>query len=48
VTASGFGYDLLSYPPEIDQTIADLDIGVKFTVSHRGLAFADLLGRLNV
>jgi len=26
--------------------MADLDINVKFAISHRGLAFADLLPRL--
>jgi inosine/xanthosine triphosphate pyrophosphatase family protein len=30
------------------QTMADLDISVKFNLSHRGLAFADLLSRLTV
>jgi XTP/dITP diphosphohydrolase len=44
----GFGYDPLFYLPELDQTMADLDIGVKFAVSHRGLAFADLLPRLTI
>jgi XTP/dITP diphosphohydrolase len=42
----GFGYDPLFYLPDLDQTMADLDIGVKFAISHRGLAFADLLPRL--
>ena len=42
----GFGYDPLFYLPELDQTMADLDIGVKFAVSHRGLAFAALLNQL--
>jgi XTP/dITP diphosphohydrolase len=42
----GFGYDPLFYLPELDQTMADLDISVKFALSHRGLAFADLLPRL--
>ena len=31
---------------DLDQTMADLDISVKFALSHRGLAFADLLPRL--
>lgn len=44
----GFGYDPLFYLPTLDQTMADLDINVKFAVSHRGLAFADLLSRLTV
>ena len=42
----GFGYDPLFYLPNLDQTMADLDISVKFAISHRGLAFADLLTRL--
>ncbi len=42
----GFGYDPLFYLPNLDQTMADLDPSVKFAVSHRGLAFADLLPRL--
>jgi len=44
----GFGYDPLFYLPNLDQTMADLDISVKFSISHRGLAFADLLPRLIV
>jgi XTP/dITP diphosphohydrolase len=44
----GFGYDPLFYLSNLDQTMADLDISVKFALSHRGLAFADLLGRLVV
>jgi XTP/dITP diphosphohydrolase len=42
----GFGYDPLFYLPELDQTMADLDVGVKFAISHRGLAFAELLPQL--
>ncbi len=42
----GFGYDPLFYLPNLDQTMADLDVGVKFAISHRGLAFAALLSRL--
>jgi XTP/dITP diphosphohydrolase len=42
----GFGYDPLFYLPELDQTMADLDIGVKFALSHRGLAFDELLSLL--
>jgi XTP/dITP diphosphohydrolase len=44
----GFGYDPIFYLPNLDQTMADLDITVKFGLSHRGLAFADLLSRLAV
>jgi XTP/dITP diphosphohydrolase len=42
----GFGYDPLFYLPELDQTMADLDVSVKFALSHRGLAFAELLPQL--
>lgn len=44
----GFGYDPIFYLPDLDQTMADLDIGVKFALSHRGLAFAALLPQLNL
>lgn len=44
----GFGYDPLFYLPELDQTMADLDISVKFALSHRGIAFAALLPQLEV
>lgn len=43
----GFGYDPIFYLPELDQTMADLDIGVKFALSHRGLAFDELLTKLS-
>lgn len=42
----GFGYDPLFYVPTLDQTMADLDIGVKFAISHRGLAFDALTAKL--
>jgi len=42
----GFGYDPLFYLPNLDQTMADLDTNVKFAISHRGQAFAELLPRL--
>ena len=42
----GFGYDPLFYLPELDQTMADLDLSVKFAISLRGLAFAALLPQL--
>jgi XTP/dITP diphosphohydrolase len=44
----GFGYDPLFYLPALDQTMADLDVSVKFAISHRGLAFAELLPRLAI
>ena len=43
----GFGYDPLFYLPELDQTMADLDLSVKFAISHRGVAFAALLPQLH-
>lgn len=42
----GFGYDPLFYLPELDQTMADLDPAVKFSLSHRGRAFDELLSTL--
>ena len=42
----GFGYDPLFYLPELDQTMADLDLSVRFALSHRGIAFAALLPQL--
>jgi len=42
----GFGYDPLFYLPSLDQTMADLDPGVKFAISHRGMAFEALLPKL--
>jgi len=44
----GFGYDPLFYLANLDQTMADLDSSVKFALSHRGLAFADLLPQLQL
>jgi XTP/dITP diphosphohydrolase len=44
----GFGYDPLFYLPALDQTMADLDLGVKFAISHRGLAFDALMARLTL
>lgn len=39
----GFGYDPLFYLPELDQTMAEIDIETKHTLSHRGRAFRALL-----
>ncbi len=41
--ASGFGYDPLFYLPELNKTMAELDITTKLTFSHRGRAFSALL-----
>jgi len=45
---SGFGYDPLFFLPELGKTMAELDLHTKLTLSHRGRAFAGLLGKLNV
>jgi XTP/dITP diphosphohydrolase len=39
----GFGYDPLFYLPELDCTMAELDLATKHTLSHRGRAIAALL-----
>jgi XTP/dITP diphosphohydrolase len=39
----GFGYDPLFYLPELDCTMAELDLEIKHTLSHRGRAIAALL-----
>lgn len=43
----GFGYDPLFYLPEIDRSMAELDLDTKLTLSHRGRAIAALLARLH-
>jgi XTP/dITP diphosphohydrolase len=44
----GFGYDPLFFLPELDRTMAELDLAAKHTLSHRGRAFAALLPMLRV
>ena len=39
----GFGYDPLFLIPELDQTMAEIDLETKHTLSHRGRAFRALL-----
>ena len=39
----GFGYDPLFYLPEIDRTMAELDLEAKLSLSHRGRALEALL-----
>jgi XTP/dITP diphosphohydrolase len=39
----GFGYDPLFYLPALDQTMAEIDLETKHTLSHRGRAIAALL-----
>jgi len=42
----GFGYDPLFYLPELDRTMAELDLETKLSLSHRGRAFEALLALL--
>ncbi len=44
----GFGYDPLFYLPELDKTMAEIDLETKLTLSHRGRALAALLPLLLV
>jgi XTP/dITP diphosphohydrolase len=39
----GFGYDPLFYLPELRQTMAEIDLETKLSLSHRGRALAALL-----
>jgi XTP/dITP diphosphohydrolase len=42
----GFGYDPLFYLPELDRTMAEIDLVTKLSLSHRGRALAALLTML--
>ncbi|MDR3736974.1 MAG: non-canonical purine NTP pyrophosphatase [Acidobacteriaceae bacterium] len=42
----GFGYDPLFYLPDLQRTMAEIDLETKLSLSHRGRAFAALLSRL--
>lgn len=42
----GFGYDPLFYLPELDHTMAEIDLETKLSISHRGRALAALLALL--
>jgi XTP/dITP diphosphohydrolase len=44
----GFGYDPLFYLPELKQTMAEIDLRTKLSLSHRGRALAGLLSTLHV
>jgi XTP/dITP diphosphohydrolase len=44
----GFGYDPLFYLPALDSTMAELELGAKLALSHRGRALAALLHQLGV
>jgi XTP/dITP diphosphohydrolase len=39
----GFGYDPLFFLPQLDRTMAEIDLETKLSLSHRGRAFAALL-----
>ena len=39
----GFGYDPLFYLPELDRTMAEIDLETKLSLSHRGRALVKLL-----
>jgi len=43
----GFGYDPLFYLPDLDRTMAELDLETKLSLSHRGRAIAALMPMLN-
>jgi XTP/dITP diphosphohydrolase len=42
----GFGYDPLFFLPELDRTMAEIDLETKLSLSHRGRAFEALLAKL--
>jgi XTP/dITP diphosphohydrolase len=42
----GFGYDPLFYVPELHQTMAEISLEEKYTISHRGHALRRLLTQL--
>jgi len=42
----GFGYDPLFYLPELGQTMAEIDLETKLSLSHRGRAIAALLEKM--
>lgn len=42
----GFGYDPLFYLPQLDKTMAEIDLETKLTLSHRGRALEALLQKL--
>ncbi len=44
----GFGYDPLFYLPQLDRTMAEIDLQTKLSLSHRGRALAALLAQLHV
>jgi XTP/dITP diphosphohydrolase len=45
---AGFGYDPLFFLPELQRTMAEIDLQTKLAHSHRGRAFAAMLAQLEV
>jgi XTP/dITP diphosphohydrolase len=43
---NGFGYDPIFYVPSVQKTFAEMEPEMKHRLSHRGLAFAQLLPQL--
>lgn len=43
----GFGYDPLFFLPELNRTMAEIDLETKLSLSHRGRALTALLTQLN-
>ncbi|MDE3199290.1 MAG: non-canonical purine NTP pyrophosphatase [Acidobacteriota bacterium] len=43
----GFGYDPLFFLPELDKTMAEIDLETKLGLSHRGRALEALLAKLD-
>jgi XTP/dITP diphosphohydrolase len=44
----GFGYDPLFYLPQLDRTMAEIDLQTKLSLSHRGRALAALLAQFHL
>lgn len=44
----GFGYDPLFYLPQLERTMAEIDVATKLSLSHRGRAIEALLRMLSV
>lgn len=44
----GFGYDPLFHLPQLDTTMAEIDLATKLQLSHRGAALRSLLDRLKL
>jgi XTP/dITP diphosphohydrolase len=44
----GFGYDPLFFLPDLDRTMAEIDLQTKLALSHRGRALQALLNRIEI